>query len=197
MNSAEYPEGLLPTFSARRLQVFATGSINAALLPYWLNWARTFYPTLTVSVGISRSASRFVSREAVSRLASGPVFSDEWDDPELPEGSHRGIDAGADCYAMFPATLDSVMRLAGGRSDSPMLMALQLTTKPIGIAATFPRMNEVIQEQIDRLLRRPNVVFSGEVPAFSVSKENWSGTTGFFLPALFEAMEPLVSASSD
>jgi hypothetical protein len=72
---------------------------------------------------------------------------------------------------MFPATLDSVMRLAGGRSDSPMLMALQLTTRPIGIAATFPGMNEVIQEQIGRLPRRPNVVFSGEVPAFSVSKE--------------------------
>jgi hypothetical protein len=71
-------------------------------------------------------------------------------------------------------------------------MALQATARPIAIAPSFPAMNAVIESHLDLLARRQNVVFTEQVPAFSVGREQWDGQTGCFMPLLLMAIESLV-----
>lgn len=182
-----------PPFTAERLLLFVTGSINAALLPYWLNWLRHMYPSLVTHVAITRSAERFVSVEAMRHFVTGEVWQDSWEDLRLPRSAHIDLEEMTDCFAVFPATLNTTMRLASGVSDTPTMLALQTTIKPIAIAPAFPGGNVLIDSQIKRLKQRPNLVFSALVPAFSVSKQAWGFETGFFLPLVLEALESVRS----
>lgn len=180
-----------PEFSPKRLLLVVTGSINAALVPYWMNWLKQMSPTVTTSILLTPSAERFVTATALRHLVTGSVWRDNWDDPDLPSGTYVGLDESTDCYGVFPSTLDFAMRLASGRSNAPSLLALQTTTKPIGIAPSFPGSNEVIERQLKLLAARPNVAFTRSVPAYSLGRSDWAARTGFFLPLLLEAIENL------
>ncbi|MBX9719222.1 MAG: hypothetical protein K2X36_10340 [Microbacteriaceae bacterium] len=186
-----------PPFTAETLLLLVTGSISAALVPYWLNWLRQMYPALVTHVTVTRSAERFVTVEALRHLVIGEVYRDDWDDANLPKSGHMALEEMAECFGVFPATVHTAMRLANGHCDSPTLYALQTTTKPIAIAPTFPGTNEVIESRMEALRTRPNVVVTGTVPAFSVSKQAWTAGTGFFMPLLLEALERLRQPDAD
>lgn len=203
MTDSPSPESLAqlmqnpPSLDIKKLILVVTGSINAALVPYWLNWFRTAYPEVIVSLIITRSAEQFVTYDALKHLANGSVWKDSWDEPDLPGGSHIGLDNSADCFGIFPATLDYTMRLASGRSNSPSLMALQLTEKPIAVAASFPGTNPVHIESLMKLQLRENVAFTETVAAFSVGRKAWSGQTGFFMPLLASTLAELISKQAN
>jgi len=184
-----------PDFPARTLLLWATGSVNAAMLPYWLNWLRQMYPDLRTSVILTPSAERFVSVLALKSLVTGEVWRDSWDDPVMPS-SYVVLEEAAECFAVFPATLNSTMALASGAAYSPALMCLQVTKKPIAVAASFPGTNEVIERQLELLLSRPNVVLSEQVSAFSVGKAEWGGQTGAFMPLLIETLAAQISKAA-
>lgn len=176
-----------PPFLARTMLLWVTGSVNAAMLPYWLNWLRQIYPDLRTSVILTPAAERFVSVLALRNLVTGEVWRDSWDDPLMP-ASHVVLEDAAQCFAIFPATLNSTMALASGAAYSPALMCLQVTKKPIALAPSFPGTNEVVEKHLEMLLSRPNVFLSEQVSAFSVGKGEWSGQTGAFMPLLIEAL---------
>lgn len=182
-----------PALPAKRMVLWVTGSIGAALVPYWLNWLGQMYPNLTVNVVITRSAARFVSVEALTHLASGDVWVDDWDLQEGVSTTHLELERLADCFVVFPATLNSAMSLANGAAHSPALMCLQLTSKPVVLAPSFPGTNVLIEEKLDRLLQRPNVAISESVPAFSVGKQQWSGESGAFLPLVIDELNRVFS----
>jgi len=184
-----------PHFSGERIVFLVTGSINAALVPYWLNWLRVMYPQVVSHVAVTRSAHRFISKEPLRRLVDGSVWTDDWDDPNLPDAAHIEIDDMTDCYAVFPATLDCTMRLAGGRSDTPLLLTLQTTEKPIALATAFPGRNQLIDNMTQRLLQRPNIELTSTVPAYSVGRKSWSGETGFFMPSVLTALERMLGSA--
>ena len=182
-----------PQLDLDRLTLIVTGSINAALVPYWLNWFRNAYPAVLVNIIITSTAERFVTFDALKHLTNGEVWRDSWDDPRLPGGSHMGFDDLTAGFGVFPSTLDYAMRLASGRSDSPSLMALQLSNKPIAMAASFPGMNPLLSENLKKLMLRKNIAFTGNVSAYSVGRKDWSGQTGFFMPLLMQALADLSS----
>lgn len=167
---------------------WVAGSISAALVPYWVNWLGQMYPELTVNLVITRSAATFVSVDALTHLASGDVWLDEWDRETRLSTTHLELERSAECFVVFPATLNSAMSLANGEAHSPALMCLQLTSKPVVIAPSFPGTNVLIEERLESLLKRPNLAFSEGVPAFSVGKQQWSGTSGLFLPLVIEEL---------
>lgn len=76
------------------------------------------------------------------------------------------------------------MRLAIGFTDTPALMALQVTRRPIGVASAFPGENAIIAEQLRRLEERPNVRFARTGPAMSTASGAYEARTGFHLPSL-------------
>ena len=79
---------------------------------------------------------------------------------------------------------------------STALMALQMVTAPIALAASFPYANEVSNHYLSILGKRSNVVLTRTVPAFSVGKQAWGKETGFFLPFVLEEIETIMNAKS-
>ncbi len=117
-----------------------------------------------------------------------------WMHHVLPQvTTHAVLTAAAECFAVFPATLNTLMKLAGGLSDSPALLALQTTRKPIWVAPALPGTNEVIDRRLDELRRRSNVVFAATGPAVSVV-HGATGETGFDLPGVLSAITQLATA---
>lgn len=189
------PSLIPPDFSAQRLSIICTGSVNASLLPYWLNWLKQAYPHLTTNIITTSSAERFVTHPALRALVTGEVWPNDWEEARLGATPQQTILESADCFAVFPCTSDFAMRLAQGGSSSPALMALQMATVPVAIAASFPFENEVSKHYLSILSKRPNVVMTRTVPAFSVGKQSWGKETGFFLPYVLEDLEAMLNAT--
>jgi len=151
------------TYSGSELHLHVSGSISASLVPWWINWLRFTTPDVVVNVSVSKRAAAFVSVEAVRTLANGEVWTDDWESPDLTHSWRDGQTGSSECIIVFPATLDTVMRLAQGRTDSPSLMMMQITELPIVLADVFPAANQVIEHWSDILLTRPNVAFAPRI----------------------------------
>lgn len=82
-----------PDFTLRRLLLFVTGSINAALVPHWLTWLRHLHPDLVTSLVVTRSAERFVTLEALRAITTGRVWRDSWDEDLPNPGTNAVIEA--------------------------------------------------------------------------------------------------------
>ncbi|MEV6806803.1 flavoprotein [Streptomyces sp. NPDC051132] len=183
--------GATADIGTKRLLFVVTGSINAALVPFWMHWLRQSFPLITSDILVTRSAQRFVTKEALCRLVEGRVWTDDFDEPDLPQSAHVEIEEKADGFAVFPSTLDFAMRLAAGDCGSPATMALQITEKPIVLATAFPGSNPVIETHMARLLSRPNLALSDTVSAYSVGKKKWDRQTGFHLPLVLQKFADL------
>ncbi|MFE5396632.1 hypothetical protein ACFQ9U_18990 [Streptomyces sp. NPDC056568] len=94
-------------FEGAELHLHVTGSISAAPVPRWIHWLRQTHTELTVNVSVTRSAERFVSVRALRHIADGRVWTDFWDDPELPGEVNSGECGASECFLVFPATLDA------------------------------------------------------------------------------------------
>ena len=171
----------LTPFAGQELHLHVSGSISASLVPWWVNWLRFTTPDVVVNVSVSSRATAFVSVDALRALANGQVWLDEWDEPSVPHSWRDGRSGASECFVVFPATLDTVMRLAQGRADSPAHMMLQITDLPIVLADVFPAENEVIEHWRAVLLKRTNVSFA---PRIETPRATDRSTTlsGFNLP---------------
>ncbi|MFJ9622549.1 CypD family RiPP peptide-cysteine decarboxylase [Streptomyces sp. NPDC101181] len=179
------------TFDGEELHLHVTGSISAALVPWWVHWLRDLHPGLTVNVSVTRSATRFVTVRALRHLVNGQVWVDCWDDPGLPAEVNHGRSGGSECFLVFPATLDTLMRLAQGRADSPALLMLQVTTGPIVIADTLPGSNEIVESHLRVLRLRPNVGFAPRVTGVRASSRS-ATEIGFNLPGAITVANEMV-----
>lgn len=185
----------LPTFAGAELHVHVSGSISSSLVPWWINWLRFTTPDVVVNVSVSPRATSFVSIDALRALANGEVWEDSWDTPGLAHSWRDGRTGASECILVFPATLDTVMRLAQGRADSPALMMLQITELPIVVADVMPASNPVIEQWTDLLSTRPNVAFAPRIETPRADDRTMT-TSGFNLPgALAVANERIAAAS--
>ncbi|GAA2794046.1 hypothetical protein GCM10010452_22900 [Crossiella cryophila] len=122
----------------RNLLVVGTGALGVSMLPFWLNWLRHNYPDVTVRVALTRGATRLVSPQAVAAMTRTPVFFDEWTEEPAPVAPHVELAEWADAIVVQAATVHFLSRLALGLTDTPLLLALQLTAAPVGIAPSLP-----------------------------------------------------------
>ncbi|MBU4555255.1 MAG: CypD family RiPP peptide-cysteine decarboxylase [Actinobacteria bacterium] len=184
-----------PTFAGTELHIHICGAISAALVPWWIHWLRHTSPDVVVNVSISPQARRFVSDEAVRVLANGEVWIDDWTASPLPHSWREGQSGGSQCIIVFPATHDTIMRLAQGRSDSPALMMLQLTNLPVVIASVSPVQNEISDFWIDLLARRSNIEFVPVVAGVRAD-DRTVHENGFNLPGALSLVNDKVSRRS-
>nr|QBA31013.1 SinD [Streptomyces sp.] len=168
-------------FEGAELHLHITGSISAALVPWWVHWLRELHPNLVVNVSVTPAASRFLAVRSLQHLANGTVWTDSWDEPDTPREVNSGRSGCSECFLIFPATLDTVMRLAQGRADSPALLMLQVTDAPIVIADTFPGTNEIVESHVQALKLRRNVEFAPRVSGVRASNRS-TAEVGFNLP---------------
>lgn len=119
-----------------RLLIVVTGSPSAADTPTHLYVLRQLFPELEVRVVVTTSALRFVTPAALAHRTGNSVHLDQWDDTD--EALHVELEHWADSIAVFPATLDYLSRVAAGRGDSPSVLAIQCTAKPVVFVPALP-----------------------------------------------------------
>lgn len=152
------PEGA-PQLRLERLLLVVTGSASASMAPFWLDWLRQVYPRLEVSVVLTHSAQRFVTRQAVAHRVDGEVVLDTWPQEET-HARHVRLEQWAQGVVVYPATLHYCARLALGLADSPSLLALQCSKAPIAVAPALPPGgfdSPAFQGHWATLAARPNV----------------------------------------
>ncbi|SDZ55844.1 CypD family RiPP peptide-cysteine decarboxylase [Herbiconiux ginsengi] len=188
------PDQQPPTFEGSELHIHVSGSISASLVPWWIHWLRYTNPDVVVNLSVSENAHRFVSVDALDHLANGEVWSDSWSSPSLTSGWRLGGTGRSQCIIVFPATLDTVMRLSQGRADTPALMMMQITNLPIVIAEVSPAENEVIGFWREILLRRSNVSFAPEVEGTRADDRS-TARNGFNFPGALAVVNAALSTA--
>ncbi len=155
----------------RRLVVVCSGSINAAVLPWWIGWTRINAPEIELRIVVTRSAARFVSPEALAVISGHPTSLDVW--PEASGGSpHTELVAWADGFVVYPASAHFLARLALGITDTPSQLALQCTAAPIAVVPALPPgmwKSAAMRRNLAALAERENVLVIPPVPGRSWS----------------------------
>jgi phosphopantothenoylcysteine synthetase/decarboxylase len=150
-----------PELGARRLLLLSTGAASAGFLPFWVNWLRDHYPDVELRCALTRSALRFVTEQTVALLTGKDVLIDDWGQEARAAALHVELAEWADAFAVHPASADFIARLALGRCDSPVLLAMQCSTGVLGVAPSVPpgmTQNPVYQQHLRALADRSNIV---------------------------------------
>jgi phosphopantothenoylcysteine decarboxylase / phosphopantothenate---cysteine ligase len=167
-------------FGAERLLIVGSGSVNVALLPFWVQWLTAGYPALRTRVVLTRTAERFVSRAALAALTHADVVPDAWPEEPTAQARHVELAEWADAVAVYPATLHFLARYALGLADTPALLALQCTAAPVVVAPALPPggwQSPAVTAHVAALNQRPNVVIAPPRPGPSVTtgrNDGWS-----------------------
>ncbi|UQA94428.1 flavoprotein [Streptomyces halobius] len=165
------PYAEVPDLGLNRLLVVVTGSAYAWSTPYWLELLRQHCPGLEVRVVLTRSAERFVTRQAVSARVDGAVFADTWPEDEAA-ALHVEWAEWAEAILVYPATLHFMARLALGLADGPALLAAQCTRAPVAVAPALPPgalEGAAVRQHWAALAARPNVVLVPPVAGRSLT----------------------------
>ncbi|MGW6441559.1 flavoprotein [Lentzea sp. NPDC055074] len=161
-----------PDFGARAVLVVGTGAISAMHLPFWLNWLRLSYPDTEIQVALTRSAEAFVSRHSLTALTRREVIRDRWPEEPEPAALHVRLAEWAEAVLVYPACVNFLARLSLGLADTPVLMALQCTSAPIGLAPALPpgaAANPAVVRNLAELSERTNVVVAPTKPSRSLT----------------------------
>lgn len=168
----------LPELGFSRLLLVCAGSVAASYTPQWLHWLQLTYPELEITIVLTRSAERFVTRPALAARPGVMVASDVWPDEEAP-ARHVTWAEWAEAIVVYPATVHFMARLALGLADSPALLAAHCTTAPLAVAPALPPGaldTTACQQHWSALARRPQVVLVPPVRGRSVTtgrEEAW------------------------
>ncbi len=180
-------------FSGEELHLHVCGSIAASLVPWWIHVFRTVDPHTRINASVTTSATRFVTKEAIEILVDGDVWIDRWSADGVPSSVTEGVSNGSQAIVVFPASLDTLMRLSQGRADTPAMMLLQTATMPIVIADSLPTTNPIIDAAVNLIHSRPNVAFAPRVQALRAA-DRTVRTTGFNWPGAIQVANELLAA---
>ncbi|HEX5540790.1 MAG TPA: flavoprotein [Micromonospora sp.] len=159
------------TLDLRRLALVVTGSANASSMPFWLTWLREAYPELEITVVVTRSAQRFVTRTALAGRTPGDVLVDEWPADD-DRARHVELAEWAEAFIVYPATLHFVARLALGLADTPAVLAAQCTAAPVVVAPALPpggMFSAAYRSHWAALAERDNLVLVAPKPGVSLT----------------------------
>ncbi|WP_328872389.1 flavoprotein [Streptomyces sp. NBC_00287] len=186
--------GPAPAFGARKVLFVGTGAMGVMFMPMWVNWVRTAYPDIELRCVVTRSAERFVTRGAITAFAGAEVLRDVWSEEPETGAPHVDLAHWADAVVVHPATFHFVSRFALGIADTPVLLALQCTSAPIGIAPALPPggvTSPAYRRHVEALEQRPNVVVVPPQPGFSVTTGRMDASVATPPPEVFRAVEEL------
>ncbi|MEV6419720.1 flavoprotein [Streptomyces sp. NPDC051662] len=183
-----------PSYSFRRLLLVGTGALGVCSLPGWVGWLRENHSYIETKVALTRHATRFVAPAALTAIGGARLFDDEWPAEPQVTAPHVELAEWADAVAVFPATFHFVSRFALGLADTPVMLALQCGTAPIGLAPALPPggfQSHAMRSHLAALRARPNVVVADPEPGRSVTTGAIGRNAAAPLPSLLELIEKL------
>jgi hypothetical protein len=187
--------GDTPELSFRRLLYVVAGGTQATFAPMWLQWLRDHYPHLEVRCAVTRSALRFTTPTALAAAAGRPALVDAW--PDQPESAlHVELAQWPDAVLVHPATLDFVARLALGRGDSPVMLALQCTAAQVALCPGLPpraHLNPAYRRHVAELSERDNLSVLPPRAGRSQATGELELGTAVYLPSALSALAELTA----
>ncbi|MGW1745053.1 flavoprotein [Streptomyces sp. NPDC002092] len=187
------PDAPPPALNMERLLVVSAGSAFATGMPYWADWLRLSYPDLEIKLVLTRTAQRFVTRQALAgRLhRRGEVLLDEWPEDE-PTARHVELAEWAQGIVVYPATFHFTARLALGLADSPALLACHCTRAPVAVAPALPPGgldSAAFQAHWATLAARPHTVLVPPHPGVSLTTGRADAWVPPLLPEVIRMLE--------
>lgn len=186
----------LNSLRGKHVIVAATGCIGAMFLPNWVSWLRATLPETRLEVVVTRSALKFVTRDSIRPFLGKDVLVDSWYEESHPH-PHIDFTHGIDAYLVHPASMNFVSRLSSGACDTPLMLGLQGTRKPVVIGASAPPefvKGHMWPEYVSRLAARPNVRLLSPVEGTSAIRDDAAGSP----PPLFvDTVSVLASACEE
>ncbi|MGP4001045.1 flavoprotein [Streptomyces sp. 8N706] len=179
-------------FSFRRLLLVGTGALGVCSLPGWGGWLRENHPYLETRVVLTRQATAFVAPAALTAIGGKPLVHDVWPAEPQVTALHVELCEWADAVAVFPATFHFVSRFALGLADTPVMLALQCSSAPIGLSPALPPggfQSHAMRSHLVALRERPNVVVADPELGRSVTTGVVGRGAAAPLPALLELIE--------
>lgn len=138
------------------LVVVVTGALAASTLPGHLEAIRAWYPEVEVRVLVTGNALTFVTPAMLRTASRREVLGPGWfDGSDLPV-PHREIAAWADAVVVFPASGNSVAKLAAGIGDSLALAVVQDAECPVVLVPSVSAgvmARPLFTENVERLSR--------------------------------------------
>lgn len=143
--AAPGPKPDLSAASGRRVIVGVTGGIAAYK-------AATLISTLaqagaTVTVLMTESATRFVTPLTFQALSAMPVYTSAWEHVESHDPQHIALADTADLAVVAPCTMDTLAKLAAGRTDDIVTLVLSAIDRAKTPVLLAPSMNSVMWAQ--------------------------------------------------
>ncbi|MFB7982789.1 flavoprotein [Streptomyces vinaceus] len=182
----------LPEFSPKRLLLVGTGALGVSSLPGWLGWLREGHPDVETRVVLTRQATSFVTPAALTAIGGRAVILDEWPTEPQVAAPHVELGEWAEAVAVYPATFHFTGRLALGLADTPVMLALQSTSAPVGLAPALPPgglHSHAFQTHLAALRERSNVVVAEPEAGLSTTTGRLEASTAAPLPTLLQLIQ--------
>lgn len=144
-----------------RLLLVVTGALAARNSPSLVETIRGWYPELTVRVLVTENALRFATRSLLEVTSRERVLGPDWDEGHDLPVPHRELAEWADAVLVYPASGNTVARLAAGIGDSLALTTVNDALCPViivpGVSPGFGR-RKIHHDNIRRLRESDYVV---------------------------------------
>lgn len=138
-------DGTSNAFHAKRILVGVTGGIAAYKTATIVS--KLAQSGAEVTVVMTEAATHFVTPLTFQALSARPVYTSAWEHVESKDPQHISLATAADAALVAPCTMDTLARLATGRTDdvvSLILSAVDRRKTPVWLA---PSMNSVMWNQ--------------------------------------------------
>ncbi len=100
-----------------------------------------------VTVLMTEAATRFVTPLTFQALSARPVYSSAWQHTESHDPQHIALARSADLAVVAPCTMDCLAKLATGRCDDVVTLALSAVDRATTPVLLAPSMNAVMWNQ--------------------------------------------------
>jgi phosphopantothenoylcysteine decarboxylase/phosphopantothenate--cysteine ligase len=100
-----------------------------------------------VTVAMTDSATRFVAPLTFQALSGRPVYTSQWEHVESQDPQHISLATAADLAIVAPCTMDTMAKLATGRTDDVVTLILSAIDRAKTPVLLAPAMNSVMWAQ--------------------------------------------------
>lgn len=139
------PDELRPRFEHRRVIVGVAGGIAAYKVCTVVS--RLAQAGAEVTVLMTEAATRFVTPLTFQALSARPVYTSVWQHEEARDPQHIALADRCEAALVAPCTMDMMARLAAGRTDDPVSLALSAINRSKTPVLLAPAMNDAMWNQ--------------------------------------------------
>lgn len=100
-----------------------------------------------VTVAMTPAATQFVTPLTFQALSGRPVYTSPWEHIESHDPQHISLARGIDIAIVAPCTMDTLAKLATGRTDDVVTLILSAVDRAKTPVLLAPSMNAVMWEQ--------------------------------------------------